>query len=231
MNNIIIDKFITENKNIALSLAPTYKIAFKDKSEIILSKLNDLGISIISETINGYYLIVDKVKDQLKESEYIISEACPIIKELIYKRYPNLKDKLDGCSSPLSCHCKKLKDNFDNISILFVGPCKHKKNEALKDKSADLCITFEELIEYLKYKDLLTEDVLKGDFCNFTLCQKNTTDEINMINIDGINNVVSFLNFLDSNPTDVHGYINLFYCKDGCLGRTVKLNNLSKYEF
>lgn len=211
---------LLKTQKIVVSLAPTYKIAYGDKTHLVLDGIKKLGIDIISETINGYHIILNKINCRLMTENYLISEACPLIKNIIEKKYPRLKNKLDGYSSPLNCHCSFLKSTIEDATIIFVGPCKNKKIEAKKDLSANICLTYEELYSILIKKNLLNS--VSGDLFDFRYKVAKPKLEFEIIEIDGIDNVINFLNKLDEEEITPFGYINLFYCIDGCMGKTIK---------
>lgn len=219
MNCKNIDILFQENENIVISLAPTYKIAFENNYFKIINAIGKLDISVVSETINGYYLIIDKVKKDLINKPFVISEACPIIRNLIINKYVKYVPYLDGYSSPLANHCSYLKENNSDAFIIFIGPCKNKIAEAKKDNSANVCLSFFEFMDYLEYKKLLDDNT--NNELEFYNELHNNLDEVNIINIDGLKNVI---NFLETDPLDIDkkGYINLFYCQNGCVGKTYK---------
>ncbi len=218
-----LDNLLEDNKVVLLSLAPTYKIAYKENSLKILNAIKALNISVISETINGYYIILDNVLKQLNEREFLISEACPVIKNLIINKYPDLSKSLDGCCSPLTNHCKYLKQKYgDNVPIIFAGPCKNKLKEAVRDESADICLTFQQLVDYLEYKKLI--NYIKEETFNFSDTLENNVNNIEIKSIDGYENVIKYLNQVNENKINPKGYLMLFSCEEGCVGRTKKVS-------
>ncbi|MGD1818545.1 MAG: [Fe-Fe] hydrogenase large subunit C-terminal domain-containing protein [Pleomorphochaeta sp.] len=218
-----IDDLLENNKDVILSIAPTYKIAYKENSLKVLNAVKALNIPIISETINGYYIIIDKVKNQLEYRDYLISEACPVIKNLIINKFPKLSKCLDGCCSPLTNHCSSLKEKYGNdVAIIFVGPCKNKLKEAIRDKSADICLTFQQLVDYLEYKNLLKSS--KEEAFNFADTLENVQKDLNIISVDGYKNVINYLNQINDNKIMPKGYLMLYSCEEGCVGRTKKIS-------
>ncbi len=139
---------IRAQKEVYVSLAPSWKGVFDISEEKIVSVLKKLGFKGVSETALGAQEVSIKTAEMLNSAEkgLFISSACPVIVNFIRKYHPEYANCITPIGSPAMTHAKMLKDKFgENISIVFIGPCIGKKNESDEYKLFDVALTFEEL--------------------------------------------------------------------------------------
>ncbi len=160
-----------KSKKKICSLAPSFVSEFMGKEAELLSALKAVGFDEISETAIGAAIVsevLDKYAEKHNKECPWISTACPTVVELVKKYYPDIVSQLAPVPSPLQCHSAYLRYLYgEDISIIFVGPCIAKKNEA--DSSPgypDIALTFDEIRQLFKDEniDLATIKVEKVDF-------------------------------------------------------------------
>ena len=135
-------------KNVYVSLAPSWRASFENSAEKMIALLKQLGFKDVSETALGAQEVSIKTAQMLNASEkgLFISSACPVIVDYIRLYMPEFAKYITPIGSPLMTHSKMLKETFGNdISIVFIGPCIAKKNEVTYSGLFDVALTFEEL--------------------------------------------------------------------------------------
>jgi len=145
-----VKEMIKKNKDIAVSLAPSFAgvFLFKHYSQIV-SAIKKLGFSNVYQTSVGARLIAsDYLKYYNDKSRpNLITTACPAITYLVQKYYPELVDCLVPVVSPMEAHGRYLKKILGHKEVAFIGPCLAKKVEIHDDGNygIDAALTFEEL--------------------------------------------------------------------------------------
>lgn len=136
-------------KDIYVSLAPSWVGAFDYRPEKMIAILKKLGFKGVSETALGAQEVSIITADVLNKEEkgLFISSACPVIVDYIRLYKPEFTKYIVPVASPALTHAKMLKNNYgENISVVFIGPCVGKKNESDNNRALiDASLTFEEL--------------------------------------------------------------------------------------
>ncbi len=165
-----IDKIKTlflAQKEVYVSLAPSWSGVFNYKTEKMIAILKRLGFKAVSETALGAQEVSIKTAEILNKSDggLYISSACPAIVDYIRLYQPKFTKNIVSIASPALTHARILKDTYgENISVVFIGPCVAKKNESDKNKDLiDAAITFEELKFWLNDEDIDIASVKAGD--------------------------------------------------------------------
>ncbi len=160
-----------KSKKKICSLAPSFVSEFMGKEKQVLTALKHVGFDEISETAIGAAIVsavLDRYALEHKNECPWISTACPTVVELVKKYYPDIVGQLAPIPSPLQCHSAYLRYLYGNdISIIFVGPCIAKKNEA--DTSPgypDIALTFDEVRQLFRDEDI-DLDTIKTEEVNF----------------------------------------------------------------
>ena len=139
---------ILAQKDVYVSLAPSWKGVFEYAEDKMISLLKALGFKGVSETALGAQEVSIRTAEILNEAEkgLFISSACPVVVDYIRLYQPKYAKYITPIGSPAMTHAQMLKNKFgEDISIVFIGPCIGKKNEAAKSHLIDVALTFEEL--------------------------------------------------------------------------------------
>lgn len=145
-----VKKLIEENKDIAVSLAPSFAGAFcfQNYGQMV-SALKKLGFSAVYQTSIGARIIAEGYADIYndKNKSNIITTACPAVNYLIQKYYPELVNCMIPIVSPMVAHGRYLKKIKGYSKVVFIGPCLAKKMEIYDDDKNDIdaVLTFEEV--------------------------------------------------------------------------------------
>lgn len=145
-----VKRLIEEDKDIAVSLAPSFAGAFcfQNYGQMV-SALKRLGFSAVYQTSVGARIIAEdyaKIYNNKNKSN-VITTACPAVNYLIQKYYPELVNCMIPIVSPMVAHGRYLKKVKGYSKVVFIGPCLAKKMEIYDDDSNDIdaVLTFEEV--------------------------------------------------------------------------------------
>ncbi|QSX09056.1 4Fe-4S binding protein [Alkalibacter rhizosphaerae] len=141
------------HKKVAVSMAPSFPAFFPRTLWLKLpAALKKLGFSYVSETAEGAKKITE---DSFNiDNGGTICTACPAVVNYIEKYRPDYRDHLIPVTSPMVAHGRMLKHRLgSDWSVVFIGPCSAKKQEALRPENRDAIngvLTFEELAQWLE---------------------------------------------------------------------------------
>ncbi len=119
-------ELINSGKKVVASVAPSFIANFNVTSfEAFKKALLELGFYDCYETAEGAQLVTEEYTKVLDSKKYsnLISTACPSIVSLVSKYYPNAIKYLAPVDSPMVAHAKMLHERFDDINVVFIGPC------------------------------------------------------------------------------------------------------------
>ena len=146
--------FIRNGGQAIASLHPAYVAEFgTDSLPALTEALKKLGLSDAFDAAAGAYLVKTAYENLVEERAQetpTISSNCPVIVQLVQKRYPDLVPYLAPVLSVMQAHARYLKEQYPDARILSVSPCISglaQMREA--DNYVDYVITFSELQEWL----------------------------------------------------------------------------------
>ncbi|MBE5774246.1 MAG: histidine kinase [Clostridiales bacterium] len=84
-----------------------------------------------------------------EETNVLISSSCPSVNMLVCKHYPDLMKYLAQVESPMEVHCKRLKQEYPDAFIVYIGPCYARKTEAMEGECCDAVIMFSDLKDWM----------------------------------------------------------------------------------
>lgn len=123
----------------------------------VISGIKELGFHSVVEAALGADMVADAESQELVEKGFLTSSCCPAFVDYIEKQFPGLKDHISHNLSPMATIAKYMKEQEENIKIIFIGPCTAKKMEFQKEAVRpyiDSVITFEELQALFDSRDL-----------------------------------------------------------------------------
>lgn len=121
---------ILAQKDVYVSLAPSWSGVFEYSPEKMISLLKKLGFKDVSETALGAQEVSIKTAQMLNEAEkgLFISSACPVIVDFVRLYHPEFTKYITPLGSPAMTHAKMLREKYgDDIAIVFIGPCTERK--------------------------------------------------------------------------------------------------------
>lgn len=227
-------------KEVYVSLAPSWAGVFDFSATKMVALLKKLGFVAVSETALGAQEVSIKTAEMLKEAnnELLISSACPVIVDYIRLYNPKFTKNITPIASPAITHAQMLKNKYgENISIVFIGPCIAKKNEADKHPELiDVSLTFEELKfwiseEYINISELrpdpknvfVPEESYEGALypieggMNETIKQVGIGKDVQLLNISSIETFEKSLKGLSTEKIKKTIFIEALACAGGCI--------------
>ena len=230
---------IRAQKDVYVSLAPSWSGVFDVSEEKMVSILKRLGFKGVSETALGAQEVSIKTAEMLNNAEkgLFISSACPVIVNFIRKYRPEFANCVTPVGSPAMTHARMLKDKYgENISIVFIGPCIGKKNESDEYKLFDVALTFEELKLWLNDEAIdissipadpenkfVPKSAYEGSLypidggMNETIRKIGIKKEVQLMDISGLLSFERALNQLNPAKLDKTIFVEALSCEGGCV--------------
>ena len=158
-------------KKVYVSLAPSWAGVYNYSKEKMIAALKKLGFAGVSETALGAQEVSIQTAKMLNKAGagLYISSACPVIDDYIRMYKPNFANCITPIASPALTHASLLKEAFgEDISVVFIGPCIAKKNEAdRRPELLSVALTFDELNYWLKEEFIDVEKLDINEDCKF----------------------------------------------------------------
>lgn len=103
----------------------------------------------------------DELMEHMENQVPLTTSCCPAFVNLAKMHYPEqYKNNVSTMVSPMMALARKLKKEYPNEGVVFIGPCLAKKQEAMESFTAvDYVLTFEELAAMLVAKHIYCSDV------------------------------------------------------------------------
>ena len=229
------------DKKVYVSLAPSWAGVYNIGKEKMVAILKKLGFAGVSETALGAQEVSIQTAKMLNKSGagLYISSACPVIDDYIRQYKPEFVNCITPIASPALTHAGLLKDIYgEDISVVFIGPCIAKKNEA--DRHPELvsvALTFDELNYWIKEEFIDIEKIEVNEECKFVPeeayegalypLEGGMIDTIKRVGIDkndvtyiGVSSLEAFDKSLQNiNPTRVNNkiFVEALGCPGGCI--------------
>jgi len=153
-------------KKVAAIIAPSFPAEFTEIEDYkkFVGMVRDLGFSHVCEVAFGADMVAKEYKklhEDLAESGSISSD-CPAIVFYIEHYHPHLVKDLVKVASPMVAMARIVRKKYgDDTKVVFIGPCIAKKAES---DEVDEAITFSELRNIFKAKNITPETVMASDF-------------------------------------------------------------------
>ncbi len=230
---------IRAQKDVYVSLAPSWSGVFEINEEKMVSVLKKLGFKGVSETALGAQEVSIKTAEMLNNAEkgLFISSACPVIVNFIRKYHPEYAACVTPVGSPAMTHAKMLKEQYgENISVVFIGPCIGKKMEADEFKMFDVALTFEELRLWLNDEAVdisslpanpenrfVPRTAYEGSLypidggMNETIRKIGVKPEAQLMDVSGLLSFERALNQLNPEKLDKVIFVEALSCEGGCV--------------
>jgi len=147
-------------------VAPSFIAEFDEYDDYrqVVGMIRALGFDKVLEVAFGADLVAGEYRKLIRKENVrgYISSDCPAIVAYIEKHHPEIVGNLAPVVSPMLALTRFLRHMYgENFRIVFIGPCIAKKSET---SEVDAIITFTELREMLKAKNISTENTDISDF-------------------------------------------------------------------
>lgn len=231
---------ILAQKDVYVSLAPSWSGVFEINAKKMISVLKKLGFKGVSETALGAQEVSIKTAEILNNAEkgLFISSACPVIVDYVKLYHPEFANCITPIGSPAMTHAKMLKEKYgEDIAVVFIGPCIGKKNEVKEYGLFDVALTFEELKCWLLDEAIDTSSVAVNPESKFvpeaafegslypidggmneTIRKIGIKKEVQLMDFAGLTAFDNALNNLNPDKIDKVIFVEALSCKGGCVG-------------
>ncbi len=246
-----VKNLLLAQKDVYVSLAPSWRSVFENSAQKMIAILKCLGFKEVSETAIGAQEVSIHDAEVLNNMEkgLLISSACPVIVDYIRLYQPQYAKYITPIGSPAKTHARMLKNLYGNdISVVFIGPCIGKKNEADEaDGLIDVSITFEELkiwiadqigdiseIKKESHFEFVPYSAHEGTLypinggMNETIKKIGVKPQVQLMEICTIPAFERALENLDPEKLSVPVFVEALACESGCItGPCIASNNPS----
>ncbi|MDR2934370.1 MAG: 4Fe-4S binding protein [Candidatus Adiutrix sp.] len=235
-------ELIADGGKVMASLAPSWRGTLSRNRPQLIAALKALGFAGVSETALGAQELSIRTAALLNHSGpgLHISSACPVIVDYVLAYRPDFAANIIPFASPALTHARLLKNEYgEDTSVVFIGPCFGKKNEA--DRHPDLiaaALTFGELkvwledVKEISVKDLSPDDEealfqpgranegalypLDGGM-NESIRRVGVKNEVQLLNLDSLDLFIKALGELDPGAIVRPLFIEALACAGGCV--------------
>ena len=226
--------------------APTLYGQFKENISIdrILTGLKRLGFDDVFEAAEAADVVTAELKKDLqKKTEKIpwISSSCPAVVRLIQTRFPGLIDQIVDIESPMEIAARIIKNDLypdkKNIGVFFISPCPAKitavKTPLGSTKSYvdgviainDIFIDLHNEVNRCKAPETLGKASFWGVNWARSEGESHSTEWPETVAVDGIGNVLNFLEELENGKVKHVDFIEAMACPGGCVGGALTVEN------
>lgn len=245
----VIDTIVKGEGNVYAMLAPAAEGQFGDVPISVLKEgIKDLGFFDAAEVALGADAVsvseTEEVVERAAKGQQTTSSCCPAFVNYIEKNFPMLKENVSTTVSPMVAAARLIKASDPNATIVFIGPCIAKKNEALKHYIGEInyVLTFEELQAMLEVKNIDFNDYTgvnetatrygkgfakSGGVANAVMQvvkEKEYDADIKTMKCSGIDECKKALMLLKSGKIPVD-FIEGMACEGGCINGPAKLDD------
>jgi iron only hydrogenase large subunit-like protein/uncharacterized Fe-S cluster-containing protein len=229
-----VKRMISDGRTVIASVAPSFAANYNGIGITALEcALKKLGFYAAEETAIGATIVKKEYERMLMQGDrdILITSCCHSVNLLIQKYFPNELQYLADIVSPMHAHTLDIRRRYGNASVVFIGPCVAKKDEAgYYAGNADAVLTFEELTKWLneEHIELGTEKDSSGQsrarFFPTTggvlRTMKSGRNNYTFLAVDGTENCIAALR--DIERGELHRcFIEMSACTGSCIGGPV----------
>ncbi len=231
-------------------LAPSFVTEFPYPD--IVYRLRKLGFDKVMEVTFGakmtnltYYNIIKESISKGEKKTWIAS-PCPTIVNFIRVKYPHLVENLVPSHSPMGCMALIARKMHPKHKIVFIGPCMTKKMEAGETGLVDHVLTFVELEQLFKEKDI-PEEIEEGKYCigfdklyndytkiypvsgglSDTLNYRHILKKREILVMEGLNNLMPVFDKFKDGVYKHYKFLDILNCDGGCINGPAMISEKS----
>jgi iron only hydrogenase large subunit-like protein len=228
---------LKRKEKLLIMLAPSFVTDFEYPE--IISQLKQIGFDKVTELTFGAKLVNREYHKILENSKgLLIASVCPGIVGTIKQKYPKYEKSIMRVVSPMITSAMVCKKIHKKHKVVFLSPCNFKKIEAEKSKYVDYVVNYTELLEIInksrirKSKKRMFFDKFYNDYTKIypisgglskTAHLKGILKPGEERKIDGWKDIEKFL----KNPDKKIRFLDVTFCKGGCIGGPFTNHNLS----
>ena len=219
----------------------------KYSEEQIYQALLKLGFTHVYEVEQPIQWLIELLKDEVQNNQNrpVISSFCPAVVRLIQNKYPSLAENIAPVKAPhdMAAHFviqQLLQQGIqeEEIGVFYVSPCSAKMAavfQSMEEKSViDGIINMNDL--YNRMMQVMQNEILQDtshfrrhisrDGILWSLPRGEARQfKSRAMGIDGIHNVINFLERLENDDTPDLDFLDLKSCNQGCAGGILMTGN------
>ena len=161
---------LQSKKKIIAQVAPSFVGQFGNHitPERFKTVLKDLGFYDVYETAIGADMgAMEEAQHYVEEVStgelpFLLTSCCPSWSMLAKKFFPETIDNISNSLTPMVATARKIKEDYPDALVVFIGPCASKKLEASRKtvrSDVDFVITFEELVGMFEAKEIVLDNI------------------------------------------------------------------------
>ncbi|MFZ7131458.1 MAG: [Fe-Fe] hydrogenase large subunit C-terminal domain-containing protein [Eubacteriales bacterium] len=218
----------------------------------ILTAIKNIGFDEVIEVAYGAEIVGKALKWEIETEAYlnikpIISSACPAVVRLIQVRYPELIPHILKLESPMEVTARITKKRLieekglkeEDVGIFFITPCAAKattihsqtpweQHQSSVNASISIKDIYPKILDNLKKMDTVENLRIasgKGLMWADSGGEGSYISHKNIINVDGIQNVISVLEEIERGRLENIEYFEGLACIGGCVGGCLTIEN------
>ena len=213
------------------------------KAREVFKAIQELGFTYVYEVEEGAQLIEKLTKEQIESDnkKTLISSFCPAVLRLIQVNFPQFTDNIINLKTAIDVTAisirKQLENkNKENIGVFYFTPCSAKitslkspigEEESVLDGVINMNSVFNKVqsiinnrvVNTKRHKKTISNNAIKSNHILWGL----TGGEIKnlpgtCLSIDGIKNIISFLDRIETRGCDGVDFLEMKGCDQGCAG-------------
>lgn len=161
---------LQSKKKIIAQVAPSFVGQFGNHitPDRFKTALKDLGFYDVYETAIGADMgAMEEAQHYVEEVStgelpFLLTSCCPSWSMLAKKFFPETIDNISNSLTPMVATARKIKEDYSDALVVFIGPCASKKLEASRKtvrSDVDFVITFEELVGMFEAREIVLDNI------------------------------------------------------------------------
>ena len=161
---------LQSKKKIIAQVAPSFVGQFGNHitPDRFKTALKDLGFYDVYETAIGADMgAMEEAQHYVEEVStgelpFLLTSCCPSWSMLAKKFFPETIDNISNSLTPMVATARKIKEDYPDALVVFIGPCASKKLEASRKtvrSDVDFVITFEELVGMFEAREIVLDNI------------------------------------------------------------------------
>jgi iron only hydrogenase large subunit-like protein len=220
------------------------------KASQIYSVLHEIGFTHLFEVERAVEILNEAILDYQQKSNIelpVISSFCPAIIRLIQVKFPSLVDNILKLGTPSDIAAQFYKQKLidcgipkEDIGVFYITPCAAKiaaikspvgEKESMVDGAINLNSLYNRVYRKIKEGGTANAKVHEPtELYDFEMLWTLTKGESNRVKgrslaIDGIQNVMEFLEKVENEELEGIDYLECRACKEGCAGGILNAEN------
>lgn len=159
-------ELLKEGKGVRAIIAPSIQGQFDEATLPQIKKsIEMLGFKEVLEVAIGADAVAngehEELVEHMEEGIPLTTSCCPAFVNLQKMHFPQqYQDNMSTMVSPMIALGRKLKNEYPDDAVVFIGPCIAKKQEAMEDFSCiEYVLTYEELAAMLVAKHIYPMEI------------------------------------------------------------------------